>query len=132
VVGRGDKDGALKVLELVGRGATTDDRRGRALDALEVAVDCYRRGLREPIPLFVSLSHKLHEQTARPEDWEPLTGHGDGHDDANRLAFGALDFEELCALPARADDPPGSAAGRAARFADYLWGAIEASTEEGR
>ena len=132
VVGRGDKDGALKVLELVGRGATTDDRRECALDALEVAVDCYRRGLREPIPLFVSLSHKLHEQTARPEDWEPFTGHGDGHDDANRLAFGALDFEELCALPARADDPPGSSAGRAARFADYLWGAIEASTEEGR
>ena len=28
------------------------------------------------------------------------------------------------------DDPPGSSAGRAARFADYLWGTIEASTAE--
>ena len=101
----------------------------RALGALEVAVDCYRRGLREPIPLFASLSCRLHENTATADDWEPFGQHGDGTDEANRLAFGALGFEDLCALPARVDDPPGTAVGRAARFADYLWDAIEESTE---
>jgi len=131
VVGRAQKEGKLKTLELVGRGGTRDDRHGRALDALEVAVDCYRRGLREPIPLFADLSYKLHEGTARRNDWEPYRGHGDGDDEANRLAFGGLDFDELRALPARDDDPPGSSIGRAARFADYLWDAIEASTEVG-
>lgn len=120
------------MIELVARGDKPDDRHGRALDALETAVDCYRRGLREPVPLFASLSYKLHERTAKPDDWESFRGHGDGQDDANRLAFGGLGFDELCALPARDGDPPGSSAGRAARFADYLWGAIEASTEAGR
>ncbi len=132
VAGRAERHDAPKVIELVARGDKPDDRHGRALDALETAVDCYRRGLREPVPLFASLSYKLHERTAKPDDWESFRGHGDGQDDANRLAFGGLGFDELCALPARDGDPPGSSAGRAARFADYLWGAIEASTEAGR
>ena len=130
IVGCAEKQGRLKTLELVGRGETCDDRHGRALDALEVAVDCYRRGLREPIPLFASISYKLHKRTAKPSDWESFNDHADGQDDANRLAFGKLGFEDLCALPARVDDPPGSSTGRAARFADYLWGTIEATVAE--
>jgi len=46
------------------------------------------RGLREPIPLFASLSCRLHENTATADDWEPFGQHGDGTDEANRLAFG--------------------------------------------
>ena len=130
VVARSKRKGALKTLELVGRGDTTDERRHLALEALEVAVDLYRRGLREPIPLFASLSCKLHDGTASGDDWEPFGNHGDGTDEANRLAFGALGFDDLCALPAGLEDPPGSAPGRAARFAHYLWDAIEASAEE--
>ncbi len=129
IVARAKKPGAIKTFEFVGRGETADVRRRGALGALEVAVDCYRRGLREPIPLFASLSCRLHENTATADDWEPFGQHGDGTDEANRLAFGALGFEDLCALPARVDDPPGTAVGRAARFADYLWDAIEESTE---
>jgi exodeoxyribonuclease V gamma subunit len=128
-VGSPDRAGKFK-LELVGRGGTHDDRHDRAVAALTVAVDCYRRGLREPIPLFVSLSQELHEHTASQGDWEPYGGYGDGTDEANRLAFGGLDFNELRALPARADDPPGASSGRAARFANYLWDAIDKSTEE--
>ena len=130
VVRRNEKGDAPDPLELVGRGDTPEERHSRALGALEVAVDCYRRGLREPVPLFVSLSYKLHQGKATPNDWESWTGFGDGQNEANRLAFGNFDFYELCELPAHDDDPPGAAKGRAARFADYLWSAIETSTEE--
>ena len=87
-------------------------------------------GCASPIPLFVSLSYKLHQGKATPNDWESWTGFGDGQNEANRLVFGNFDFYELCELPAHDDDPPGAPRGRAARFADYLWSAIEASTEE--
>ena len=129
VVVRRAENGAPDSLDLVCPGDTPDDRRRRALAALEVAVDCYRRGRREPIPLFVCLSRKLHDGTAKTDDWESRSGFGDGQDEANRLAFGDLNFNELRALPARPEDPPGHATGRAKRFADHLWNAIEASTE---
>ena len=132
VVSRTQDGGALDALEIVGRGDTPADRHDRALDALEIAVDCYRRGMREPIPLFASLSFKLHEGTAEPGDWESRHGRGEGQDEANGLVFGSLDFEELRAIPVRGDDPPGSSPGRASRFADYLWSAIEASSEARR
>jgi exodeoxyribonuclease V gamma subunit len=117
------------VLELVGSGASPDERRRLALDALGVAVDCYRRGLREPIPLFAKLSHKLYLGEAKPKDWSDNLM-GDGDDEANKLAFGHLDFRELCAEPASHGDPPGSRPGRADRFAYYLWDTIAASAEE--
>jgi hypothetical protein len=116
-------------LELVGSGASPDERRRLALDALGVAVDCYRRGLREPIPLFAKLSHKLYLGEAKPKDWSDNLM-GDGDDEANKLAFGHLDFRELCAEPASHGDPPGSRPGRADRFAYYLWDTIAASAEE--
>jgi exodeoxyribonuclease V gamma subunit len=122
----GDKPG---LLHLMARGATPGDRRALARAALDVAVDCYRRGMCEPIPLFATLSEKLAQGTEKPSDWKSNYGRGDGDDDANQLAFGDLTLRELCALPARDDDPPGSGAGRAHRFARYLWGAIDASTE---
>jgi exodeoxyribonuclease V gamma subunit len=129
VVRRARKNDGPDVLELVGCGATPEERRRRALDALGVAVDCYRRGLREPIPLFAKLSHKLYLGEAKPKDWSDSLM-GDGDDEANKLAFGHLDFRELCAEPAGHGDPPGARPGRAERFAHYLWGAIAASAEE--
>jgi exodeoxyribonuclease V gamma subunit len=129
VVRRARKNNNPDVLELVGSGATPDERRRRALDALGVAVDCYRRGLREPIPLFAKLSHKLYLGEAKPKDWSDNLM-GDGDDEANKLAFGHLDFRELCAEPADHSDPPGARVGRADRFACYLWETIEASSEE--
>lgn len=130
VLGRSEKKGKLKTLELVGSGDTGHERHGRALDALEVVVDCYRRGMREPIPLFASVSYKLHARKASSNDWEPYGGHGDGDDDANRLAFGDLSFDDLRALRAHADDPEGPSPQRALRFADYLWSTVEASARE--
>jgi hypothetical protein len=86
--------------------------------------------MREPIPLFSSFSYKLHNRTAGQGDWQPYEGHGDGDDAANRLALGELTLAELHALQARDEDPPGPAGARALRFADYLWAAIDAGTEE--
>ena len=70
VVVRRTEAGDADALVLVARGETTDGRRSLARDALEVAVDCYRRGLREPVPLFACLSAKLHDGTAKADDWQ--------------------------------------------------------------
>ncbi len=94
--------------------------------ALEVAVDCYRRGMREPIPLFPVLSREQHRSTAKPSQWRSRSGRGDGEDGAVRLAFPGLDYRSIVGLPPRPDDPPGTG-GRMARFADYLWGTVDRS-----
>jgi exodeoxyribonuclease V gamma subunit len=122
----GDKPG---LLHLRACGDTPGTRQALARAALGVAVDCYRRGMCEPIPLFAVLSEKLARGSERPSDWIATHSRADGDDDANQLAFGEITLRELCALPARDGDPPGSSPGRAHRFARYLWDAIDTSTE---
>jgi exodeoxyribonuclease V gamma subunit len=130
VVGRAPKGDTPVSLELVPRGDTGVDRQERALHGLEVAVDCCRRGLCEPIPLFESMSFKIHENTAKASDWDSERGHAEGRDEANTMVFGPPDFQGLCSMPALPHDPPGFSPGRVKRFADYLWDAVEASAEE--
>ncbi|MHB8246139.1 MAG: hypothetical protein ACYDGN_12450 [Acidimicrobiales bacterium] len=127
VVRRPERGNTPDALQLAARGDTPEDRRAAALAALEVAVDCYRRGRREPVPLFPSFSYKLYTGKAVPNDWQAFGGLGDGDDDAHRMAFGRLNFNEVCALAACEDDPPGPSRGRAERFARYLWSAVENS-----
>lgn len=129
VVRRAEKGDGLDVLDLIGRGDTSEARHSAALAALEVAVGCYQRGLCEPIPLFAKMSRKLAAGGAKSNDWLGYKGSGEGHEEAHQLAFGSVDLHELQAVPARADDPPGSSRGRADRFAHYLWDAIYQSTE---
>ena len=128
VVRRAERGDALDALELIGRGDTTEERHARAIAALEVAVDCYQRGLCEPIPLFATISRKLDAGAAKPEDWLGYKGAGEGYDEAHQLVFGGVDLHDLQAVPARADDPRGLAQGRADRFAHYLWDAIDQSS----
>jgi exodeoxyribonuclease V gamma subunit len=131
VVGNPTKQGGLpQVVELVMRGDTPEQCKAQALEALEIVMDLYRRALNEPIPLFPSLSYALHHNTQKASDWNGYNGQGDGNNDANRLAFGDLRLDELLAIPARDYDPPGSQPKRAKRFASYLWGAVEQSSEE--
>jgi exodeoxyribonuclease V gamma subunit len=129
VVRRAAQGDRLDPLEIIVSGATPDDRHAQAIAALEVAVDCYRRGQLEPIALFPKLSYRLYAGDAKATDWKAFEGLGDGDDEAHQLAFGNLDFDEVCALPACSDDPPGSSPGRADRYAHYLWGAVDASSE---
>jgi exodeoxyribonuclease V gamma subunit len=130
IVRRADRSGPVSPpdpLELLARGEDAEDRRARALAALAVVVDLWRRGQTEPLPLFPKLSPKLHEQTARPYDWSHSDRFCEAMDEEHVLAFGSIEFRELTEIPARDDDPPGDAPGRATRFADYLWTAVEAS-----
>jgi exodeoxyribonuclease V gamma subunit len=131
-IGRSKKDGAaVHVEHLLPVGATADERQVVATDALAVAVDCYRRALAEPIPLFAELSPELAEGSAKPGSWKRDYGRqGDGYEQATQLAFGDLSYRELLAIPASDDDPPGDAAGRAQRYAEFLWGAIDRSVAQ--
>jgi hypothetical protein len=120
-------DDQADVLELLPVGDDASARRAAAHAALAVAVDCFRRIRREPLPLFASLSRLLHDDAARPSDWRGFQGGGDGDDEAHLLVFGDVDLAALRAIPCHEDDPPGDAPGRADRYARYLWSAIEAS-----
>ena len=130
VVGMPEAGAGHAAIQLAGRGETAAKRHDVALGALEVAVDCFRRGMLEPIPLFPKVSYKLHKHKAGPNDWRSHGGGGEGQDEANKLAFGDISLGELRAIPARADDPSGTSSSRAERFADYLWDAVELSSEE--
>lgn len=125
VVRRKESGDGIDSLQLVVPGETSDERRRRAREGLAVAVDCYLRGRREPLPLFPNLSFALHRGRGADQAWKRHRDRGDGDDAAVRVAFGPLELDELLAIPARDDDPPGRAPGRALRYANYLWGAID-------
>lgn len=103
-----------------------------ATNALGTAVDLFRRGMREPLPLFTKLSPAVHVGKHKADLWQSFTGLADGDDDANAHVFGHHTFHELMAMPATSTDPAGRG-GRVERFAHVLWDAIEGSTvtEEG-
>jgi exonuclease V gamma subunit len=128
VIGRSLKQSVdVESVDLVPAGVGTADPVGPAA-ALDVAVDCYRRGMREPVPLFPVISYEQHRATARPSQWRSRFGRGDGDDAAVRLAFPGLDYRAMVALESLPGDPPGTG-GRMARFADYLWGTVDRSVE---
>lgn len=127
VVGRSAEPTTAAVVRLGASGATSEERRSSALAGLAVATDCFLRGQIEPLPLFPNLSPLLFDETATATHWQGHKNSGDGNDEANRLAFGDLDWHGLLAIPARDDDPPGPAAGRAHRYARYLWGTVYAT-----
>jgi exodeoxyribonuclease V gamma subunit len=102
--------------------------RADAVASLSVAVDCYRRGMTEPLPLFPSFSREVYDGKASRAVWNGR-GFRDGDDEAVRLVFGAPDYEEIMGLPARPGDPSGTS-GRVASFARHLWDAVERSTRE--
>jgi exodeoxyribonuclease V gamma subunit len=124
VVGR-DAGSAIEVIDLV-PSAIPDAQATEARRALQVAVDCYRRGMREPLPLFPTLSRQVYEEKASSEAWSGHEGRGDANDRAVAVAFDGLSYDEVMRIEARPDDPPGSGR-RVRRYADYLWGAVSRS-----
>jgi exodeoxyribonuclease V gamma subunit len=128
VVTRTDRDPPVSVVTLTPQ-ADTPDARAAAIRALEVVIDCYRRGSVEPIPLFPSLSEKIHRNVAKPKDWQGGNFMSSERDNPSAaLVYGDCDFEELMAIPPEPGDPPGTG-GRVRRFADYLYGAMDTSVK---
>lgn len=135
LVSRGESDKLTpRVLELTGSQVADEERRRLAVEALEVVVDCYRRGMSEPLPLFSRLSPRIAERKATAKDWKdtsfndgPPRNINDGYERANFKAFGDLTYDELCDIPALATDPGGASQKRVERYADYLFGAVAAS-----
>ena len=97
-----------------------------AHEALGVAVDLYRRGLAEPIPLFARFSPGVHAGKPDRNLWRGHQDRGDAYDSFNFPFYGDLDMDELLALEAIDSDPAGTGR-RVARYADYLWDAVDRS-----
>jgi exodeoxyribonuclease V gamma subunit len=124
-VSRPVKSGDVAVSDLI---ASDGERSISASAALEVAVDCYRRGMCEPIPLFPNFSHQVYRGRANPGDWSGYQFAGkEGDHPAVKLAFGGATFHEMMTLPALPSDP-GRTKGRVLRFAMHLHQAIDMST----
>jgi exodeoxyribonuclease V gamma subunit len=128
VVARGPAKGRPPfAVQLEARAEDAEGRRWAAARALRVIVDCYRQGLREPLPIFPTLSYKVHRDEAKPVDWSgAFAGRSDGDDPAVNLVFGGHDFASLMDLPAEERDPCG-AGGRVAGLAHVLYGAMDDS-----
>ena len=107
--------------------ATGDDAPVSASDGLAVAVDCYRRGMTEPLPLFPTFSWYLYRGKSPRSRWRGYSFPEDGDSVAVRLAFDNRDFDEMLDLAPRPTDPRG-VKGRAMRFATYLHRTIDQST----
>jgi len=108
--------------------------RGRAVRALGVAVDLYRRGATEPLPLFAGYSPAQHANGAGDSAWQTHDGRGDATRPAVRLVFGDIDVDDLESVAPRPGDPVldgGSpVGGRAGLYAGYLWGTVAATAED--
>jgi len=103
-----------------------------ALRALAFLDDLRRRASCDAIPLVAETSFALwcggdQGLSAARKAWTNHMG-GDGDDRWVAMALGS-DFDEVLALPRRADEPaPGRAGARLRWWAEQLWGTFEATT----
>ena len=104
-----------------------DDPGAMANGALSTVVDLFRRGRREPLPLFGAYSPAVHAGKSADGEWKGRQGRGDGSHPAVRLVFGDVDVDEIEDLPPREGDP-GATGTRVERWAHHLWGAVEATS----
>ena len=125
---RGDADWGCTAVDLVA-GGSDGERATVARTALGVAVECYRAGMREPLPLFPRFSKSVADGAPDFSAWSGTDGRGDRRSPATSFFFGALNGTELMAIPAVEGDP-GSAGGRVQRWADHLWGTVAATSRE--
>jgi hypothetical protein len=99
-----------------------------------VAVDLFRRGSAEPLPLFAGYSPAQHARGAGDGAWQTWDGRGDSTRPAVRLTFGDIDVDDLESIEVRPEDPDAvdgrPSTGRAERYADYLWGTVSATAQD--
>ncbi len=126
--GQGKEPAATHQLEVPGG---VDERGAAALAGLGAAVECYRRGSVEPLPLFPTVSYALWARENPHAHWVRYQGGGDGATEATRLVYGERDLRELLRLPRQDDDPvtrSGVDAGRLQCWAEHLWDAVVRSS----
>jgi exodeoxyribonuclease V gamma subunit len=126
-VSRPDRTGADPTVNDLVPTPTVDESHPGATEALAVAVDCYRRGMAEPLPLFPNFSYHLYRGKSARGHWKGFKFPEDGDQLAVRLAFDDRDFDGITGLTHLPTDP-GVGKGRAMRFATYLYRAIDQST----
>ena len=126
-IGRGKNKTPTQITERWAAGEDDGARRSIARQGLGVAVDLYRRGLAEPLPLFAGLSPSVAEGRHTHSQWHGYQGMGDGFDAHNLFVFGQFDFDDLLEMEATDTDPPGTG-GRVERYARHLWETIDATS----
>ncbi len=126
-VSRPERTGADPTINDLVPSSAVDEGPSTASEALAVAVDCYRRGMTEPLALFPTFSWYLYHGKSPRGRWLGYPFPEDGDHLAVRLAFGNQDFDGITGLAPRPTDPRGGK-GRAMRFATYLHRTIDQST----
>jgi exodeoxyribonuclease V gamma subunit len=127
-VSRPERPGADPTVNDLVPSSAVDGGASTASEALAVAVDCYRRGMTEPLALFPTFSWYLyHRGNSARSRWNGYPFPEDGDHLAVRLAFDNQDFDGITGLAPRPTDPRG-VKGRAMRFATYLHRTIDQST----
>ena len=113
-------------IDLAPVGDDAEIRRAAALAALAMVVDLFERGRCEPLPFFPNVTFGLHRGQPKRGDWTDSMGWGEGDTSQVALTFGAPDYAELLALPARPHDPPGGGA-RVERYGTLVWSSVDAT-----
>ena len=126
-VSRPERSGADPTINDLVPSLAVDEGPSSGSEALAVAVDCYRRGMTEPLALFPTFSWYLYHGKSPRSRWHGYPFPEDGDHLAVRLAFDNQDFDGITGLAPRPTDPRG-AKGRAMRFATYLHRTIDQST----
>jgi exodeoxyribonuclease V gamma subunit len=126
-VSRPDRPGADPTVNDLIPAPAGDESRPGGLEGLAVAVDCYRKGMTEPLPLFPNFSYHLYRGKSARSHWKGYPFPEDGDQLAVRVAFDDRDFDGIKELTPRPTDPR-VGKGRAMRFATYLYRTIDQST----
>lgn len=119
-------------VDLAVAGEGPEQRSQAASSALALVVDLFRRGLREPLPLFPAFSGILHKGGPIAK-WhgDRFTGGGDGDDAWVITAFDNADEDRITSLELRDHDPGGAHSDRARRYASVLWSGFDESVDSG-
>ncbi|MCB0978360.1 MAG: exodeoxyribonuclease V subunit gamma [Acidimicrobiales bacterium] len=106
-------------------------RRDSALSGLSRAVEVARRARCEPLPMFPTLSHAVHQaaktgERAKDDDWRDFRGFADGYKPAASLVFADHSLTDLYEIASRHDDPFDDPS-RLVGWARYVWEEFERS-----
>ncbi len=99
-----------------------------ARESLQRAVECFRKGMSEPLPFFPDLSYEVHLGKSSIAGWVARFARLKSHDPAVSLVYGDVSFAELLDRRAEPGDP-GEGDGRVERFAELVYGTLESSTQ---